>query len=80
MIDPATIDNISNGYSEDYQDFVFNSRPTCTENYITNIDQPEEMKTSVYPDLGDIPQQFEIPESCERTFKISITDTQIVIP
>ena len=33
VIDPTNIDNISNGYSED---FPGNQEPTCTENYITD--------------------------------------------
>ena len=79
IVDPTTIDNISNGYSEDYHDYLENQRGTCTE-IIDNFQdeemkQPEVLKTSVYPDLGDLPEQFEIAESCENSFKVYITDT-----
>ena len=78
-MDPTTIDNISNGYSEDFQDYPENQRGTCTkiiEDFQDEeMKQPEVLKESVYPDLGDLPVQFEIPESCENTFKVNITDT-----
>ena len=79
IVDPATNDNISNGYSEDYQEFPQNQRATCTQ-IIHNFQdeemkEPEVLKESVYPELGDLPEQFEIPESCENSFKVHITDT-----